>query len=109
MNFIALAGGATFLTGLPDLPRHTDIVGIRPDAFLLERPDRPVVEIAAVADLVEPVGSESHLHLTVEGLGQTIVASIPSRANIAEGERVTLFVDHTDLHPFNSGTGKRTG
>ncbi|HLV83713.1 sn-glycerol-3-phosphate import ATP-binding protein UgpC [Devosia alba] len=106
MNLVPLSAfsGADFSA----LPPNTDIVGIRPDALLLERPEGPSVMIEAIAELLEPIGGESHLHVKLTGSNQSMVLSIQGRPHVDEGAALTIFARPADLHPFNSATGRRT-
>ncbi|MGJ7460486.1 ATP-binding cassette domain-containing protein [Halomonas sp. MA07-2] len=65
-------GGDTAKALLHDLPKGTDIVGIRPD-------DQPTV------------------------------IRIAGQPPVAEGETLRFHVTREALHPFNRGSGKRTG
>ncbi|MDP2781941.1 sn-glycerol-3-phosphate import ATP-binding protein UgpC [Devosia sp.] len=106
MNLVPLSAfsGADFSA----LPPNTDIVGIRPDALLLERPEGPSVTVEAIAELLEPIGGESHLHVKLTGSNQSVVLSIQGRPHVDEGAALTIFARPADLHPFNSATGRRT-
>ena len=90
------------------LPTGTDVVGIRPDSFDLEKPTDPAVRLNGIVELFEPVGGESHLHLRIENSDQVAVAAVPARTRVAEGETLPLYARSADIHPFNSGTGRRT-
>ncbi len=90
------------------LPANTDLVGIRPDTLLLAQPPEPSSRIEASVELYEPVGGESHLHLRLKDSGQFIIAAVPARTNVAEGQDITLHVRHAELHPFNKASGRRT-
>jgi len=106
MNLVPLSAfsGADFSA----LPPNTDIVGIRPDALLLGRPEGPSVMIEAIAELLEPIGGESHLHVKLTGSNQSMVLSIQGRPHVDEGAALTIFARPADLHPFTSATGRRT-
>jgi sn-glycerol 3-phosphate transport system ATP-binding protein len=107
MNLIPTASLAS-KDALSGLPADTDIVGIRPDALLLDRPSEPSLEIKAVVELLEPIGGESHLHVRIDGSGQPVVLSVAGRPEIAEGAQLTIYARPVDIHPFNSQTGRRT-
>ncbi|GLQ57059.1 sn-glycerol-3-phosphate ABC transporter ATP-binding protein UgpC [Devosia nitrariae] len=107
MNLLPLEGTATAVEGIPDLPTGTDIIGLRPDAIALNRPDAPALSLRGVVELIEPVGGESHVHLRVEGIAEPVIASVPGRAGVHEAEAVTCHAPLDKLHPFNSRTGRR--
>ncbi|WIY53593.1 sn-glycerol-3-phosphate import ATP-binding protein UgpC [Devosia sp. YIM 151766] len=107
MNLISVSSLAGDQTAL-GLPAGTDIVGIRPDACTLERSAETSLSLEAVAELLEPIGGESHLHVRLQSTGQSIVVSVPGRPEITEGSNVTVHARATDLHPFNAQTGMRT-
>jgi sn-glycerol 3-phosphate transport system ATP-binding protein len=90
------------------VPADTDLVGIRPDSIHVEDPGRPAIQLAATVELYEPIGGESHLHLRLAGSEQLIVAAVPARTSVAEGQRLELFVPADEVHPFNKATGQRT-
>jgi len=106
MNLIELA----YLedAGSINLPKGTDLVGIRPDTIHLTPPEGAHIVLKATVELYEPIGGETHLHMRLEGSGQLIVAAVPARTAAAEGDNTTLYVSVADLHPFNQETGRRT-
>ncbi|NMA99551.1 MAG: ATP-binding cassette domain-containing protein, partial [Phyllobacteriaceae bacterium] len=104
MNLIPV----TSIEQLGPLPTGTDIVGVRPDSFTLDAPAAPHVAIKAIAELLEPVGGESHLHVRLAATGQSIVLSIPGRPEILEGSEITVYAPIASLHPFSSQTSRRT-
>lgn len=106
MNMITIEQSA--LTGLPELRADTDMLGIRPDAITLEKPAQPSLQFSGAVELVEPVGGESHVHLTVNGINQTVIVSVPGRIDTKEGGTLSCFVRHDHLHPFNTTSGQRT-
>ncbi|MGN6488622.1 MAG: ATP-binding cassette domain-containing protein, partial [Devosia sp.] len=91
-----------------NLPAGTDLVGIRPDSIHVGAPGQPGIRLQAVVELYEPVGGESHLHLRLAGSDQLIVAAVPARTVVTEGETIELLVATQELHPFNRETGRRT-
>src|SRR5690606_2882354 len=104
MNLIPVAS----LEQLGPLPSGTDIVGIRPDSFVLEAPATAHVAIKTAVELIEPVGGESHVHVSLLNTGQSIVLSIPGRPEIIEGSEIIVYAPVPDLHPFSSQTSRRT-
>ncbi|MBF0678704.1 MAG: sn-glycerol-3-phosphate import ATP-binding protein UgpC [Devosia sp.] len=104
MNLIPVAS----LEQLGPLPSGTDIVGIRPDSFVLEAPATAHVAIKTAVELIEPVGGESHVHVSLLNTGQSIVLSIPGRPEIIEGSEIIVYAPVSDLHPFSSQTSRRT-
>ncbi|MHA6298301.1 sn-glycerol-3-phosphate import ATP-binding protein UgpC [Devosia sp. CAU 1758] len=107
MNLIDLSSLAD-KTGLGALPANTDIVGIRPDALFLTPREGTAFSMQGTVELLEPIGGESHLHVRLDSSGQSVILSVPGRPEIAEGSAVTVHARLADIHPFNSGTGRRT-
>ncbi len=92
----------------PDLPKDTDVVGVRPDAFTLEPQGSDNVLLTGTVELLEPIGGECHVHLLVDGSTQTIVAALSGKSPLTEGHRAEFHVKSSDLHCFNKQTGRRT-
>jgi sn-glycerol 3-phosphate transport system ATP-binding protein len=90
------------------LPASTDIIGIRPDAMLLEKPDDTSVMLSGMLELLEPAGGESHIYIRLEGSDQPIVVRVQGRPDIVEGSKIDFYVREADFHPFNNETRKRT-
>jgi sn-glycerol 3-phosphate transport system ATP-binding protein len=90
------------------MPAGTDIVGIRPDDLVVDRPAEPSIRLEAKVELLEPIGGESHLHVSLGETGQTVILSVPGRPAFAEGANIPVYARIDAMHPFNSGTGKRT-
>ena len=74
-------------------------VGVRPEHVRLAEGER--AEIV----LVELVGSEAFVHLTVEGA--TLVARVAAAARPQAGARVDFAVRREDVHLFDRETGRR--
>ena len=89
-----------------ELPPQTGVVGVRPDA-VCTAPMTEGIGLSGVVELIEPIGGESHVHLLLNG-GQALIASVPGKAGVAEGDRVNWHVDRADLHCFDKSTGRRT-
>ena len=112
MSFIpataAEAGTARTCGGTPirlpvTLPLGADIVvGLRPEHNRVAR-DAPDLHLAV--DLVEPTGSETHLHGTVEG--ERVVAVIHGRSTAQPGDRIGVAVDSAALHVFDARSKAR--
>jgi sn-glycerol 3-phosphate transport system ATP-binding protein len=90
------------------LPEGTDIVGLRPDALLVEQPAEPSIRLSAIVELLEPIGGESHLHVRLGEGQQTIVLTVQGRPDFPETAQIDVFARIDQMHPFNSRTGKRT-
>ena len=93
---------------LSGLPVGTDIVGLRPDLLTLHKPDAPAVALAATVELLEPVGGESHLHVSLGETGTSLVLRVPGRPVLTDGEAITIYAQPQDMHPFNRESGQRT-
>ncbi|MBB4480687.1 sn-glycerol-3-phosphate import ATP-binding protein UgpC [Rhizobium etli] len=90
------------------LPEGTDIVGLRPDALLVEQPAEPSIRLSAIVELLEPIGGESHLHVRLGEGQQTIVLTVQGRPDFPETAKIDVFARIDQMHPFNSKTGRRT-
>jgi len=91
-----------------DLAAETDLVGIRPDSIHVEDPGQASIRLHARVELYEPIGGESHVHLRLAGADQLIIAAVPARTAVAEGQELQLYVRADELHPFNRASGRRT-
>ncbi len=91
-----------------NLPANTTVVGVRPDNIALAAPESPALTLRGVVELMEPVGSESHLHVRLDGQDQTAVVLVPGRPHLPESEPISLYLPLTQLHPFSRETGRRT-
>lgn len=108
MNMIAtdyLRDGANTL---PDLPRGTDLIGVRPDDLTLAAPDTPHMSVLGKVLLLEPAGAESHIYVVLSGSSQPVTMRVQGPPPVAEGQSITLFAPIMALHPFNQSTGLRT-
>ena len=93
---------------LSSLPPGTDIVGIRPDSLFVGPPDGPSLVIRGTVELLEPIGGESHLHVKMDNLDQSVVVSVPGRPELEEAASIVLHAALEDVHPFNAQSGRRT-
>ena len=93
---------------LPDLPRGTDLIGVRPDEFLLSAPDAPHMSIVGDIVLLEPAGAESHIYIALTGSSQPITMRVQGSPTVVEGARIHLYAPLSSLHPFNHASGLRT-
>jgi sn-glycerol 3-phosphate transport system ATP-binding protein len=93
---------------LSSLPPGTDIVGIRPDPLFVGPPDGPSLVIRGTVELLEPIGGESHLHVKMDNLDQSVVVSVPGRPELEEAASIVLHAALEDVHPFNAQSGRRT-
>jgi sn-glycerol 3-phosphate transport system ATP-binding protein len=108
MNLFSIAalGGATGRDLAASLPVGTDIVGIRPDR--VEAGRTAGMQLTGVVDMIEPVGGESHLYVRVAGIDQAVILVVAGRPALSEGDRFDFTLPLDALHPFNTGTGRRT-
>jgi sn-glycerol 3-phosphate transport system ATP-binding protein len=90
------------------LPPGTDIVGIRPEDLMSNRPEGPCVTLEGRVELFEPSGHEALLYLSVPGQRLAVVALMGVRDHIAPGAMLRLFARPDALHPFNNNSGLRT-
>ncbi len=77
-------------------------VGIRPEALRLgEGPIRGEI------DLVEHIGAEAYVYMSVAGLPERIVANVPPDFPGRPGEKISFSADTASVHLFRDG--KRVG
>ena len=80
------------------------VFGIRPEAVDID-PDAPQGKrIEATVDVVEIVGSDNFIYLTLGG--EEFRVRVPSRIEPEEGETVTLTFDEDDIHLFDARTNE---
>jgi sn-glycerol 3-phosphate transport system ATP-binding protein len=102
MNVIAreaLSGDALAAS----LPAGTTTVGIRPEHVTLI-PEGPSLPLPAVVALIEPIGTENHVHL--RWADRHLIATVRGRPSVAEGDQVTVHLQLPELHPFDA-SGQR--
>ena len=119
MNFLELpvpTGGASELTTgsvtVPILPHFREglqtagdkvIAGFRPEHLELADVPAPFATLQGTADVVEYLGNEELLHVTVDG--REIVAIVDSSHKVRPGDVVQLHLPGEKVHLFNAETG----
>jgi sn-glycerol 3-phosphate transport system ATP-binding protein len=100
MNFIERSAlpDAAALNG--SLPAGTSTIGVRPEHVALA-PEGPALALPVVVALIEPIGTESHVHLRWND--QQLVAAVRGRPMVKEGEQTTAHLQLAGLHPFDAG------
>jgi multiple sugar transport system ATP-binding protein len=84
-------------------------VGIRPEAFAdvaVEPGAPPDRVIEAPVDLVESLGAELVVHVTVTDAPGRAIARLGTHSHLAAGDTVRLAVDTARVHLFDAGTGE---
>jgi sn-glycerol 3-phosphate transport system ATP-binding protein len=109
MNVLPLAFLRARAEGALAVPERADLLGIRPDALLLERPAGPAAALPATLELFEPAGDVSHLYLRLDGHPEPVTARVQGRPALAEGGSLTLWFDPGAVHPFEGASGRRVG
>jgi multiple sugar transport system ATP-binding protein len=79
------------------------IVGIRPEALSIAAGEEPGGRLDAVVEVVELTGPE--LVATARLGSQRLVASLPPRTRLGEGESCAFALDGQSLHLFDPETG----
>ena len=82
------------------------VLGIRPED-IVDVPDQSFVPgktIVAQIDVVEPLGAETHLHITVEG--HTLVVRMDGTTRLEAGTERTLEVVSSRVHYFDGATDR---
>lgn len=109
MNFITgrvegthfVAGEARFPSPTGTSSIHKMVYGIRPEHFHLD----PNGQIKAEVVVVEPMGSETQVTMTIGG--QKTFGVFRERVAALPGEVLTLGVDQAHVHLFDEATGLR--
>jgi multiple sugar transport system ATP-binding protein len=118
MNFASLSVDGDRLKGsgfdFPIAARFKDAVagatsrnidaGFRPEHLELGGPEGGL-PIRAKADVVEYLGNEELLHLTVAGHDTDVIAVVPASHNVKPGDILDLQVPADKLHLFDAETG----
>jgi len=102
------ARGAGFSVRIPDERRgvvssaaRDAVLGVRPEDVTLHAPGAE--SLAAVVDVVEPLGSEQVLYLTSGGASITARAS--AEATVASGDAINLGINAKRMHLFDGASG----
>jgi ABC-type sugar transport system ATPase subunit len=74
-------------------------LGIRPDGLKLA--DAPA-DLAGRVEVVEHLGSESIVHVAVEGAAELVTVVAPGRTSLRHGDPVSLRIDKTAAHVFDA-------
>jgi ABC-type sugar transport system ATPase subunit len=102
-----LALPAELVAARPALPSYAGrpiVVGVRPDGFELGPPG--VRDgCTAVVHLAELLGSESLVHVELDGTGTRVTGRLAGRSSAAPGDRVSLEIDPAGLDFFDPETG----
>jgi len=99
---LRLSSGRT--TALPSSVSTVE-VGVRPESMSLV-PDSAAQDASTLrgtVDLIEPLGSEQHVVVDVEGA--PIVARLTRRERVEHGQKITLAVDTDAVHLFDVDSG----
>jgi multiple sugar transport system ATP-binding protein len=118
MNFITgTLAGAIFETAGVRLPVHPDhlwessasgevTAGVRPHAMHVMAGDQHHGSVEATVEVLEPMGWETHAHLTIAGDAWTARLDASEAAGMRPGDRVTLYVDPADVRLFDAESGR---
>ncbi len=86
------------------------VLGIRPEDIADHRragEAPPGRKVEAVAEVVEPMGAETYLHL--KGGGQAFVARAPAGECVEANQKVSVVFDMDRAHFFDPATGRAIG
>ncbi|MCH8550295.1 MAG: sn-glycerol-3-phosphate ABC transporter ATP-binding protein UgpC [Natronospirillum sp.] len=90
------------------LPEGTDVIGVRPDTVVFEKPAEPHLSFDCEVKLFEPAGAESHLYLHLLPDRQAFTMRVEENTAVAEGGKIMVYAPLSVLHPFNEASGRRT-
>ena len=83
-------------------------VGIRPESIYIEayspKEARVSKPIRAIIDLIEPLGSETIVHLRIGGISLRV--KVPHRVSYGVGDEVNILFDLDAIHIFDRSSGK---
>lgn len=108
-NGALYARGPSFSVRIPDERRaalgtasvQNATLGVRPEDISLHADDAG--SIAAVVDVVEPLGSEQVLYFTCDG--ERVTARASAEATVAPGDAIALGINPKRMHLFDGTTG----
>ena len=84
------------------------VFGIRPEDLydkIFSKNSTPENTVDGVVDVVEPLGSETQLHITI---GKSIVvAKVNPRTEAKDGQKIDVVFDLSNMHAFDRETQKR--
>jgi multiple sugar transport system ATP-binding protein len=85
-------------------PGDAVLVGLRPEHLTVTDAPLPgAATISGVLDIVEPLGSETILHVSV-GIGAPLIVRTNARLHVASGAPVTFSVALDNVHVFDAET-----
>jgi multiple sugar transport system ATP-binding protein/lactose/L-arabinose transport system ATP-binding protein len=84
---------------LPPEPNTPVTLGIRPDGLKLS--DAPA-DLAGRVAVVEHLGSESIVHVAVDGAAELVTVVAPGRTPLRHGDLVALALDKAAVHVFDA-------
>jgi multiple sugar transport system ATP-binding protein len=85
------------------------VLGVRPHDIVRVREGEAGGNVAGTVDLVEPLGSETVLHVKPADAAMTLKVVVAPEQAPAQGDRVALRFPADRLHWFDSGSGERIG
>jgi multiple sugar transport system ATP-binding protein len=93
----------------PAAPESDLWLGVRPSDIRLNAPDRGVPDARGEVEVVEPLGREVLLHLSLAGAskGELLRVVVSPEDAPAEGAAIGIWFRRDRLHLFDRGTGER--
>ena len=87
--------------------RDEVIAGIRPEAVTISEtaPTRST-EFRATVTVVEHLGKESNIHVTIDETGDELTAIVDGRPSISAGDQVTVSLPKESIHIFDGRDGE---
>ena len=108
MNLLDTKALARVAGSLPDfVSSQCGTIGIRPEDITLTTPDQPHLKLDVVVDAVELVGSESLVYAHADGIDKELVLRTQGIHPGEHDDKLTLYVQHAQLHCFDAGTGRK--
>jgi multiple sugar transport system ATP-binding protein len=88
---------------LRDRGSEDAVLGIRPENLLLRPPSAEGNQLRATVEIVEAVGSDIYLHVSMAGA--SVTARVEATARVEVGQEVNLYPDPERIHLFDRETG----
>jgi multiple sugar transport system ATP-binding protein len=82
------------------------ILGIRPEHIQIEK-IKNGLEFEGVIDVIEHMGSETHIHVNI--INEKLVVKVSFEVNYNTGDKINIFIDKTKLYFFNKEDHKLIG
>lgn len=80
------------------------VLGVRPEHLALGASQGAPLRVEAVVDVIEFLGNDAHIHISVGG--RDMVATVSAREPLKVGDRVTLSAQPWQIYLFDPESGR---